>query len=245
MSGRDRFLGALAGEGVAFAPIVWERLPTLVHQERADWWRDPAVGQRLIADAAALAGADAMFVFAATEAVRLANADGARGDAALDALASGETARDGVELVRTLRAVASHAVIATVPAPAVLRRELGGEEPDAAEDAFTDFVSSYLEAGADAVAVVGAEALEVTDGMDRAVRLVELFGRRLVGVCGDDADTKAWDEQGEPLGVITSEGDWPDRTSGVVITPGDVSPRWDAARLRSVGNGRPAGISSS
>jgi hypothetical protein len=245
LSGRDRFLGALAGEGVAFAPIVWERLPALVHQEQAHWWKDPTLAQRLIADASSLAGADAMFVFAAAEAVRAAVAAGARGEAGLDALASGEDTRRGVELVRALRAVAPYAVIAAVPAPAGLQRDLGADETEAAEDAFTDFVTSHLEAGADAVAVIGAEALEVTDGMDRAVRLVELFGRRLLGVCGDGADTKAWDEQGEPLGVISAEGDWPDRGSGVVITPGDVSPRWDAARLRAVGNARPAGISSS
>lgn len=244
MNGRDRFLGALAGEGVAFAPIVWERLPALVHQERADWWRDPTVGQRLIADAAALAGADAMFVFAALEAVRSAAAQRARGDAALDALASSEEARCGTDLVRALRATAQHAVIAAVPAPATLALELGAAEPEAAEDAFNDFVSSHLEAGADAVAVIGAEALECSAGMDRAMRLVELFGRRLLGVCDDDGDTKAWDEQGEPLGVISSEGDWPDDPAGVVITPGDVSARWDAARLRAVGNARPAGISS-
>lgn len=246
MSGRERFLDALAGEGLAFAPIVWERLPAVVHQERADWWHDPTVGQRLIADAAALAGADAMFVCVAAEAVRSAVAAGERGDAALDALAAGECARRGAELVKSLRAVAPHAVIAAVPAPAALQRELGGDEPDAAEDAFTDFVSSYLEAGADAVAVTGAEALECTAGMDRAVRLVELFGRRVFAVCsGDGGDTKAWDEQGEPLGVISADGVWPDRAAGVVITPGDVSSEWDAARLRAVGTARPVGTSSS
>lgn len=245
MSGRDRFLGALGGEGVAFAPIVWERLPALVHQERADWWKDPTVGQRLIADAAALAGADAMFVFAAAEVVRSAVADGARGDAALDALASVKDARYGSDLVEAVRATARHAVIAAVPSPGTLQRELGSEEPDAAEDAFTDFVTRFLEAGADAVAVTGTESLELNGAMDRAVRLVELFGRRLVAVLwGEDGDTKAWDELGEPLGVISSEGDWPDRASGVVITPGDVSARWDAARLRAVGNARPAGSRS-
>jgi hypothetical protein len=239
LSGRDRFLAALAGEGLAFAPIVWDRLPALVHQERADWWQDPTVGQRLIADAAALAGADAMFVCAAAEAVRSAVATGLRGDAALDALASGEATRSGTELVRALRATAQHAVIAAVPAPGTLAQELSGEEADAAEDAFTDFVSSYLEAGADAVAVIGTDALEVNDGMDRAVRLVELFGRRLIAVCRDDGDTKAWDAQGEALGVISCAGDWPDRPAGIVITPGDVSGRWDAALLRAVGMARP------
>lgn len=242
MSGRDRFLGALAGESLAFAPIVWERLPALVHQERVDWWRDPNVGQRLIGDAAALAAADAMFVLAAAEAVRGAVAAGERGAAALDGLASGEAARRGAELVGTLRAVAPHGVIAAVPAPAVLQRELDAEEPDAAEDAFADFVSSYLEAGADAVAVTGAEALEVTAGVDRALRLVELFGRRVLAVCtGDGDDVKAWDERGDPLGVISPEGDWPDGAQGVVITPGDISARWDAARLRAIGTARPVG----
>ncbi|HET6868828.1 MAG TPA: hypothetical protein VFH80_23145 [Solirubrobacteraceae bacterium] len=245
MTGRDRFLAALAGEGLAFAPIVWEGLPALIHQEQADWWRDPTVGQRMIADAAALAGADAMFVFAAAEVVRSAVAEGARGDAALDALASLKDARHGPELVQALRATARHAVIAAVPSPGTLQRELGSEDSDAAEDAFTDFVTRFLEAGADAVAVTSTESLELNGAMDRAVRLVELFGRGLVAVLsGEDGDTKAWDEQGEPLGVITSEGDWPDRASGVVITPGDVSARWDAAQLRAVGKARPSGISS-
>lgn len=240
LSGRDRFLGALAGDGVAFAPIVWQRLPSLVHQEQADWWKDPTVAQRLIADAAALAGADAMFVFAAAEAVRSAVAEGARGDAALDALASVKDSRHGSDLVHALRATAHHAVIAAVPSPGTLQRELGSEDADAAEDAFTDFVTRFLEAGADAVAVTSTEPLELNGAMDRAVRLVELFGRRLVAVLwGDDGDTKAWDEQGEPLGVISWAGEWPEQASGAVITAGDVSSRWDAARLRAVGTARP------
>jgi hypothetical protein len=245
LSGRDRFLRALGGDGVAFAPIVWERLPALVHQERADWWKDPTVGQRLIADAAALAGADAMFVFAAAEVVRSAVADGARGDAALDALACAAEARHGPELIQALRATARHAVIAAVPSPGTLQRELRSEESDCAEDAFTIFVTRFLEAGADAVAVTSTDSLELNGAMDRAVRLAELFGRRLVAVLwGDEGDTKAWDEHGEPLGVISSEGDWPDRASGVVITAGDVSAHWDAARLRAVGNARPPGIAA-
>jgi hypothetical protein len=239
LTGRDRFLSALAGDGVAFAPIVWEQLPALVHQERVDWWRDPTVGQRLIGDAAALAGADAMFVFAAAEVVRAAVSGGSQGDAALDEVASGVDARRGAELVRALRAVAPHAVIAAVPAPASLQRELSGEAPEAAEDAFTDFVSGSLEAGADAVAVTGDEAVEVNAGMDRALRLASLFGRPLLAVCGEDGDTKAWDAAGEALGVISCAGEWPDRASGLVITPGDVSSRWDAARLRAVGTARP------
>ena len=106
-----------AGEALAFAPILWEQLPALVHQERADWWQDPAVGQRLIADAAALAQADAMFVFVAAEAIDCAVSAGARGNDALDSLAQRPEIANGVELIRCLHDVATHGVIAAVPAP--------------------------------------------------------------------------------------------------------------------------------
>jgi hypothetical protein len=241
LSGRHRFLSALAGQDLAFAPIVWEALPALVHQDRADWWRDPTIGQRLIADTAALAGADAMFVFAADEAVRHALAEGERGDAALDGLASTAAVLGGVDLVRCLREVAEHAVVAAVPAPAALQRALGGVQEEAAEDAFTDLCSAYLEAGADAVAIMGEEGGEVGAGVTRAARLAGLYGRPLLGVAELDGEVEAWDEHGEPLGVISADGTWPGLVSGVVITPGDVSARWDAARLRSVGAARPAG----
>ena len=241
MSGRARFISALAGNGVAFAPIVWAQLPELVRQEHADWWQDATVGQRLIADAAALAGADAMFVFVADEAVRSSLAEGQRGDAALDALAATEAAGRGVALVRCLSRVADHAVVAAVPAPTALARALEGDEPEAAEDAFTDLCSAYFAAGADAVAVMGEEGGEVGAGVTRATRLAGLYGRLLMGVAEWDGEVEAWDEHGEPLGVISAEGEWPERAWRVVITPGDVSGRWDAARLRAVGAARPVG----
>lgn len=241
LSGRHRFLSALAGRDLAFAPIVWEALPALVHQERVDWWQDPTVGQRLIADTAALAGADAMFVFAAHEAVRHALAVGERGDAALDALASTAAVVAGVDLVRCLREVANHGVVAAVPAPGVLQRALGGGQDEAAEDAFTDLCSAYLEAGADAVAIMGEEGGEVGAGVTRAARLAGLYGRPVLGVAELDGEVEAWDEHGEPLGVISADGKWPSLVEGLVITPGDVSARWDAARLRAVGAARPAG----
>jgi hypothetical protein len=244
LSGRERFLDALAGRGLAFAPIVWEALPALVHQERADWWRDPTVGQRLIADAAALAAADAMFVFAADEAVRIALAAGERGDAALDALASTAAVVEGAELLQCLREVAEHGVIAAVPAPEALHRALDGAETEVAEDAFTDLCSAYLEAGADALAIMGEEGGEVGAGVTRAARLAGLYGRPVLGVADRSGAVEAWDEHGEPLGVISTQGEWPASLTGVVITPGDVSTRWDAVRLRAVGAARSAGTSS-
>jgi hypothetical protein len=238
LSPRERFLAALNGEAVAFAPIVWDRLPALVRQERADWWQDPSTGQRLIADAAGVAAADAMFVCVAREAVLAALAQGPGGDATLDSLSTLPEAERGIELVRVVREIAGHGVIAPVPAPTELQRALHGDEPEAAEDAFTDLVSAYLGAGADAIAVTGGECTEVAAGLERAAALGGLFGRPVVAICTGHV-TSAWDERGVPLGVISATGEWPAGASGVVITPGDVSARWDAARLRAVGTTRP------
>ena len=215
LSGRERLFEALAGAGTAFAPIVWERLPALVHQEQRGWWQDPTTGQRLIGDAAALAAADAMFVCAADEAVRAASARGLRGDGALDALGSTPEAKRGVELVRCLRGVAAHGVIAAVPPPASLQRAFGGEELEAAEDAFTDLVSAYLDAGADAVAVTGEAASDVRAGMRRASQLTALYGRAVLGVSVHAGEASAWDEHGAPLAMISAAGEWPARASWV------------------------------
>jgi hypothetical protein len=238
LSGAERFRAALAGEALAFAPIVWEQLPELVHQPQAGWWREASVGQRLIADVAALALADAMFAFVAHETVRGAVAAGQRGDDALDALAQSADATRGAELVACLHEVADHAVIAAVPAPAVLRRELAGDEPEAAEDAFSDLALGYLQAGADALAVTGSVMDEVTAGADRAARLGELFSRPVLGVCHHDRAVTGWTADGAPLGVVSEAGGWPALGSGVVITPGDVSGRWSAEELRGAGSGR-------
>ena len=76
LTGRERFAAALGGDGVAFAPYVWERLPEFVHQPATDWWRDGTTARRLLVDAASLAGADAMVVDACGEALRAVAAGG-------------------------------------------------------------------------------------------------------------------------------------------------------------------------
>lgn len=239
MTSGSRFRTALGGGDLAFAPIVWERLPALVHQERAEWWQDAATGQRLIADAAALAIADAMFVFVAAEAVQSALAEGAGGDEAIDALAGTEAAVRGSELVRCLHEVARHATIAAVPAPAQLLSDLRGEEIEAAEDAFGDLASAYLRCGADALAVTGARPDDVRAGVERAVELAKLYDRPVLGLRMGDGDAEGWDQEGRPLGVISGTGEWPAGALGVVITPGDVSGRWGTDQLRAVGRSRP------
>jgi hypothetical protein len=236
---RDRFLAAVSGHALAFAPILWEQLPALVRQERADWWQDPAGGQRLIADAAALAQADAMFVFVAAEAIESAVSAGALGDDALDSLVARPEIGKGVELIRCLHDVATHGVIAAVPAPSNLRAAFDGAEIEAAEDAFSDLASAFLEAGADALAVTAQQADEAAAGVRRAAQIGTLFGRPVLGVCTADEATSGWTADGSPLGVVSPNGAWPVMTAGVVITPGDVSGRWDAPSLRDVGGARP------
>jgi hypothetical protein len=235
---RDRFLAAVSGHALAFAPILWEQLPALVHQERADWWQDPSVGQRLIADAAALAQADAMFVFVADEAIVSAVSAGAVGDDALDSLAQRPEIEDGVKLIRCLHDVATHGVIAVVPAPSELRSAFEGAEIEAAEDAFSDLASAFLGAGADALAVMAQQTDDVAVGVRRAEQIGKLFGRPVLGVCTADGVTSGWTADGSALGVMSTGGAWPAMTAGVVITPGDVSGRWDAPSLRDVGGAR-------
>jgi hypothetical protein len=235
LSGAERFAAAIAGEARAFAPILWQRLPELVRQPRADWWRERATGQRLIADAAALAGSDAMFAFTAAEAVSGAVAEGRVGDDVIDELGHSRDAQRGEELVATLREVADHAVIAALPAPRALMRDLGGQELEVSEDAFSDIALGYLKAGAHALAVTGTERAEVSEGVLRAAHVGQLFARPALGLCLAGGDVAGWVHDGLPLGVLSEEGEWPAAGPGIVVTPGDVSGRWSADRLRAAG----------
>jgi hypothetical protein len=211
LTGRERFREAVAGEGVAFAPILWERLPELVRQPRDWWWRDPTLGRRLLADAAALALADAMFVCVGAD----------------------EVLGSGVPLVGAAVEADPFAVIGALPAPAELMRSLGMMEIEDAEDEFSDLAVAYLQAGADAVAAVGGDREEVGEGMVRAARGGGLFGRPALGLCGE----QGWIHGGGELAVVPVEGEWP-AGPGVVITPGDVSGRWSADQLRAAGSAR-------
>ncbi len=76
MTGRARFAAAIGGEGVAFAPYVWERLPRFVHQHADGWWRDGTTVRRFLLDVAGLARADAMVVGACADALRTVAAGG-------------------------------------------------------------------------------------------------------------------------------------------------------------------------
>lgn len=237
MTGRERFEAALGGRGVAFAPLVWERLPELVHQVADGWWHDPGAGLRLLGDAAALAGADAMFVLAAGEAAAERRRSGATGDDALDALAGTPEAEAGYELVQALRASSTFAVIAALPDAETLRMTFEAADADAADDALCDLARAHLDAGADALAVLGSDGSAVRAAAARVGGVGDFYGCPVLGLCEADA----WWERGcdAPLAVMAADGTWPALAAGLVVTPDDVSTRWDADRLHAVGRSHP------
>jgi hypothetical protein len=225
LTGRARFEEALAGRGVAWAPLLWERLAELVRQPAPEWWRDATVAQRLLVDAAGVAGADALFV--------VARASG-NGLAALDSVADGDDVRAGCELVGRLRESAPFAVIAALPGPERLLRDFEVDDLDAAEDALADLARAFLEAGADALAVIGADARA---GARRVSAVGTFFGRPVLAI----APGAAWFEAGSDASVATVSpaGAWPALAAGLVVTGDDVSALWDADRLHAVGAARP------
>jgi hypothetical protein len=239
LTGRERFRLALEGRDVAFAPLVWERLAELVHHAAPDWWRDPVVGQRLLTDTAGLACADALFVVAAADAAASVAAAGARGDDALDELARSPDAQSGYELVATVRESRPFAIIAALPDAAWLQARFGAPEPEAAEDALSDLARGYLDAGADALAIIGGEDAAVRRAADRAGSTGDYYGRPVLAICRSADAVEAWLHTGGRCSVatISDAGEWPDLSAGLVLTAGDVGPTWDAARLHAVGSG--------
>ncbi len=225
MTGRERFAHALAGQGVAWAPLLWDGLPELVRQPAAEWWADPTVAQRLLADAAGIAGADALFVVAQT---------GGSGLAALESAADSGAVRAACELVARLRQSAPFAVIAAVPDAERLQRDFAVDDPDAADDALTDLARAFLEAGADAVAAIGPDAAA---GARRLASLGTFFGRPVLAIAPDGAAFTAGSDA--PVALLAADGAWPRLDAGLVVTAQDVSAAWDADRLRAVAEARP------
>ena len=235
--GRERFAAALGGDGVAFAPYVWERLPEFVHQPAADWWRDGTIARRLLVDAASLAGADAMVVDACGEALR-AVAAGGPGIDVLDGFADTDEARSAFALVGVLVASAPFAVVARLPDLETLARSLGGGEPggeEVAEDALSDLARGCLEAGADALLVMGPDAATVGAAAARVAGVARYYGRPLLAVA-DGAHGWVEGREAVEVRVLGDDGAWPSLSAGVVLTE-DVSTSWDAGRLAEVGRG--------
>jgi hypothetical protein len=238
LTGRERFGAAAAGDGLAFAPLLWDRVAELVHQPGSAWWHDPGAATRILIDAATLAGADALLVSALPAAVDELAATGAQGDDVLDGLAGSEPVGRAVALLERLARSDSRAVVAVLPDAAALLRRMGADDEYVAEDALIDLARAALEAGADGLAVIAADEAAVVASGERAGSLAALFRRPVVSaVLGGDA----WVEQRPevPVGFLRDDGGWPAQDAGIVLTPGDVSSRWDVDALRAIGAGRP------
>jgi hypothetical protein len=132
-------------------------------------------------------------------------------------------------------------VLAVLPDIAGLQRRLGAEDADVAEDAFSDLARAGLEAGADGLAVVGSDSAAVEPAGERAGALGAFFGRPVLSAVVSETAAEGWlaGRPDVPVGFLTDDGAWPDQRSGIVLTPGDVSRRWDVDALRAIGGARP------
>jgi hypothetical protein len=239
LTGRERFQRALEGADVAFAPLLWERLPELVRQDTPRWWQEAVRGRSLILDAAGIAAADAMFVAAADEAAATVAAE-ARGSGALETIVEHPEIRAGFELLTAMRDTVPFAVIAALPDAVALARRFDAAEPDDAEDALSELARESLSAGADALAVLGDDAGDVRDSALRVAGIGRFFGRPVLGLCATAAGMDGWAEGAAgAVAALAPDGAWPALRAGVVITPGDVSGRWDADTLRTIAGSRP------
>lgn len=238
MTGRERFGAAAAGEALAFAPLLWDEVAELVHQPGGAWWHDPGAATRILIDAGTLAGADALLVSALPAAVDELAATGAQGDDALDGLAGSASVGRAVALLERLWGSDARAVVAVLPDVAGLLRRMGGDDEYVAEDAFIDLARAALEARADGLAVIAADEAAVVASGERAGSLAALFGRPVVSaVLGRGAWVKQRPEV--PVGFLGDDGGWPAQDAGIVLTPGDVSGRWNVDALRAIGAARP------
>ena len=235
MTRRDRFVAAVGGEGVAFAPFVWERLPEFVHQPAdSGWWRDGTTVRRLLLDVASLAAADAMVVGACGDALRAVAAQGTGVDE-LDAFADTEQARAAFEVVKLLVASAPFATVAWLPDLSLLAESLGGggeEAEEVAEDALSDLARGFLEARADALLVMASDGGAVRAAAGRVAGVAQYYARPLLCAAGPEAWVEGRD--GVSVAALGDDGRWPPVASGVVLTE-DISPTWDTDRLAEIG----------
>lgn len=232
MTGRDRFAAASRGEGVAFAPFVWERLPHFVHQHADGWWRDGTTVRRFLLDVAGLARADAMVIGGCADALRTVAAGGT-GVNVLDRFAGTDEAHDAFAVVSVLTDSAPFAAVAWLPDLRLLTETLGGggdEAAEVAEDAVCDLARGFLDAGADALLVMSADAEAVRAAAHRVAGVAHYYGRPLLAAAG----STAWVEGRDEVAVHVLGEDAAPPVTGIVLTE-DVSATWDADRLAAVG----------
>ena len=228
--GRERFsAAALGGEGVAFAPYVWEHLAEFVHQPATDWWRDGTTARRLLVDAASLAGADAMVVDACGEALRAVAAGGPGVDVLDGFVEHGRGAQRvrayrGARRVRAVRGGGAPARPRDARGVARRRRARGRRGGRGCAQRPRARVPGGRRRRAS-----GHGSRRRNGGRRRceSAGVAKYYGRPLLAVA---AGSEAWVEgrDGVDVRILGDDGAWPTLSAGVVLTE-DLSKTWDAA----------------
>ncbi len=229
MNGRGLLRAALAGaDCVAFVPRTWSRLPAFVRVAAAeDFWLDPALTQRMLADAATVCAADGLVVPLLP--TRPA-AGGPRRDGTPQDLVTDPDVEATVALLERLRSVGSHGLVIELPTLSELGRFWPDVVVEDVEDAFSDLVRAGMEAGGDAASVRGAQA-DVEETLTLLAPLAAYYGAAAIGVAPDGV----WLMPGGPeIGVLDRAGRWPDVSRGAVLTGGDVTDWWSPGDFRKV-----------
>jgi hypothetical protein len=232
VTGADRLGAALGGaDVVAFAPLAWAGLPEFLHVEGSGaFWLDAATAQRLLGDAAGVCAADACVVpmLPRPPAAARPRPDGA---SAPDEIAGLPEVAATTALLRRLAAVGAVGLVADLPPLADLARMLPGAAREDLEDALTDLARAGLEAGAHAVCVRGAPDAGVADTVDAIAPLADYYAAAALGVEG----ARGWAAGGRcQVGVLGSDGRWPDLACGVVLTAADVTECWTPQQVRAL-----------
>ena len=233
MNGRDRTRAVLAGTGdVAFAPLAWSRLPEFVHASvPGEFWLDTGVTQRLLTDAGDVCAADALAV-PLLPGLRAGAATAPAGPVGnSDEVAGLPEVLATTALIGRLAAAGTTGQIAELPTLGQLAGLLPGAAAEDTEDALSDLARACLEAGADAIAVRGADHSDVASTVDAVAALADYYGAPALGVDGQ----RGWAaRESVPVGLLGQTGDWPALARGLILTGGDITSWWTPAKTRAV-----------
>jgi len=233
LTGRARLETALTGgDCVAFAPLVWARLPEFVRSSVVpEFWLDIATTQRMLGDAASVCLADALAVPLLP---RLGPA-GAITAPSPDEIAELEEVAASAALLGRLRAIGEVGLVAEFPGLGELARMFPGASDLDLEDALNDLVRIGLEAGAQAAVV----RVPVGEDLTRSLAAVApVAGYYFASVLGVDGERASAFHDSCQVALLGHDGSWPELSRGVVLSAGDVTEWWTPDDMRAVLAGR-------
>jgi hypothetical protein len=237
LTGPAQLGAALKGaDCVAFAPLVWSRLPEFVRSPSgAEFWRDLGATQRMLGDATRVCHADAITVPLLP---RLGSGVGRSAAATCSEFAGLAEVAAAAALLDRLHAIGEAGLVAQLPTLADLARLFPEEADEDREDALNDLVRIGLEAGAQVVVVRASNDGELSGSLEAVAPLATYYCSTLLGVDGQRAS--AFNDSCQ-VAVLDRGGRWPELSSGVVLTVGDLTEWWTPDDLRTVLSGRADG----